>query len=278
MSEKLNIVIPQWQGGGQDFCTWQGAYALRDNYLQDDSAVTVPIEKGDISPVQNNILGYEDILGAMDQVNAVLKEKKPAKIFTLGGGCDADTPCAAWLNQQYAGDLAVLYIDAHGDLNTPVSSTSKFYYGMSLRALAGEGDPEILRRLAATVKPSQLIMCANRNLDPEEIRYKKACQVSDFPVSRLEEDPSLPAKEVIRKGLQHVYIHIDLDSTDPKEFSLTPVPEPDGLKCSTLLSILQAVRESEAQVVGFGILEYAGTMADKGNSLIESLVRFGKEI
>lgn len=276
--KKLNIIIPQWQGGGQDYCTWYGAYALRDNYLKDEQAVTVDIPKNDISATKNNIRGYEDILACMDKVTAVLREKDPEKIFAMGGGCDADTPCSSYLNKKYGGDMAMVYIDAHGDLNTPEASASKLYYGMSLRALCGEGDQGILGKLSSAVRPSQLIMCANRNLDPEEIRFKKEQNVSDFTVETLNNNPGAVAEEIARKGYHHVYIHIDFDSLDPSAFPLTPVKEPDGLKAETLVKLVQAVRESGADIVGFGLLEYCGTAKDTGNALLEKLTAFGKAI
>ncbi|MGI6211964.1 MAG: arginase family protein [Anaerovoracaceae bacterium] len=275
---KLNIVIPQWQGGGQDLCTWYGAYALKENYLKDDGAVVVDIGTEDIGPVKNDILAYDDIMEDIGKVNEVLKENNPDKIFTLGGGCDADTPCAAWLNKKLNGDMAVVYIDSHGDLNTPKASDSKLYYGMSLRALTGESDPWIIGQLASTVSPNQLILCANRNLDPEELDFKKQNGVSDFPVETIESDPSVVAAEIARKGFNNVYIHIDLDSTDPEEFTLTPVPEPNGLKCDTLVTLIEEIRKSGVRIAGFGILEYCGTKEDKGNDLITRLVDFGKNI
>ncbi|MGI6203918.1 MAG: arginase family protein [Anaerovoracaceae bacterium] len=274
----LNIVIPQWQGGGQDLSTWYGAFALRDRYLDDKDTVTVDIGKNDISPMKNNILGYEDIIQSMDKVSAVLNEKRPSKIFTVGGGCDADTPCAAWLNRKYNGDMAVVYIDAHGDLNTPETSESKLYYGMSLRALLSECDPGIVSRLASTIHADQLIMCAGRDYDPEEIRYVSENGISAFSVEQLEQDPEAVAKEIISKGIKHVYIHVDLDSLDPEEFSLTPVPEPEGLKGDTLNSILMSVKASGVVVVGMGLTEYAGTAGDGGSAIVESLVSFGTNI
>lgn len=277
-SEKLNIIIPQWHGSGQDLCTWYGAFALRDNYLDDPKAVTVNIGSEPLSPEKNHILGYDDILRDMDRVNKILEEKNPAKIFTVGGGCDADTPCVAWLNRKYKGDMAVVYIDAHGDLNTPDSSESKLYYGMSLRALSGEGASGIIRRLASVIRPDQLIMCAGRCLDPEEVRYKRENNVSDLSVEQLELDPEAAAKEVIRKGYHHVYIHVDLDSLDPEEFKLTPVQEPDGLKCNTLNLILRALSTCGAGIAGLGLLEYSGTAADEGNFLVESVISLGKNL
>jgi len=276
-SEKLTIVIPQWQGGGQDLSTYDGAFAFNANYLHDGADVTVEVSRVDIGPVKDGILGYDEILETMKRVNAALEEFAPEKIFTIGGGCDADTPCAAWLNRLYDGDMAVVYIDSHGDLNTPASSDSHLYYGMSLRALAGEGAKEYLENLASAITPDQLITCAARNLDPEELRYKTEHQVVDFTVEELADHPEVVAEEIRRKGYRNVYIHIDFDALDPEEFWLTPLYEPGGLKKSTLIEVLRRIRET-ANVVGFGLLEYGGTVDDRDDPFLEELAEYGMEI
>ena len=83
----------------------------------------------------------------------------------------------AYLNSVTDGDMALLYIDAHGDLNTPESSNSKLFYGMSLRALLGDSAAEIVRNLPSTLTPEQLVMCANRALMQKrnDIFMKRDC-------------------------------------------------------------------------------------------------------
>ena len=271
------IVIPQWQGGGQDLCTYYGAFALKENYLGDEQSVTVEVSTDDIGPVKNGIMGYDDILASVRSVNKVLEEQEPDKIFVFGGGCDADTPCAAYLNKKYGGNMVVVYIDSHGDLNTPESSPSKLYYGMSLRALTGDCAPEYIDQLAQTISPTQLVTCAGRNLDPEEIRFKEDNNVMDFTVQEIEENPESIAAQIKDKGYRHAYIHIDLDCLDPEEFCLMPLYEPDGLKCETLLKLVHEIRR-RLDVVGLGILEYSGGKNDKNNHLIKELVKIGKKL
>ncbi len=275
--QKLTIVIPQWQGGGQDLCTYDGAFAMNENYLHGAADEIVEISTEDISPVKENILGYDDILAGMKRVNEALTAAEPEKIFTIGGGCDADTPCAAWLNKVCDGDMAVVYIDSHGDLNTPESSESHLYYGMSLRALAGDCAPEYIDNLPSTISPEQLITCGARNLDPEEVRYKEEHHVPDFTVDELEKDPGLAAEAILKKGFGNAYIHIDLDVLDPDEFRLTPLEEPDGMTKQTLLELIRKIRE-KVNVVGFGILEYSGTMEDKGDPFLQALAAYGMEL
>lgn len=125
-------------GGGRDLRTYRGAYNLKNNYANDVDMEIVDVSTTDIAPTENDMLGYSDILNGLDDVNYVLREKSPENIFLIGGSCESSISCIAWLNKRYAGNMAIVYIDAHGDLNTPQASDSKLFYGMGLRALTGE--------------------------------------------------------------------------------------------------------------------------------------------
>lgn len=272
----MTIVIPQWQGGGEDRSTYEGAYAFLNHYLEGKADAVIEISREPVSPLREGVLGLDDILAGMRNVKRVLNEESPGRIFTVGGGCDADAPCAAWLNKVYDGDLAVVYIDSHGDLNTPDSSESHLYYGMSLRALAGESAEEILEEMPSAISPRQLFTCAMRNLDPEEIRFKGRHAVDDFTVAELADSPQSVANAIRAKGFHNIYIHIDLDALDPGEFALTPVPEPDGMTKEALLNLCRSISEA-GNIVGFGLLEYSGTESDFGDPFLEELAAFATE-
>lgn len=270
----LNLLVPQWQGSGQDDSIYHGAFALLENYLSDADLTQAAITDQPISPVKHDILGYDEILAQLKQVNEILQRDRPATIFTVGGGCDADLGAMAYLNSIADGTMALLYIDAHGDLNTPQSSNSKLFYGMSLRALLGDSDEEIVRNLASTITPEQLVMCANRALDAEEERYIREEGIVSLSVKDIENDPHIVAKRLLEKGCSSVYIHIDLDALEPEEFSYAPVPEPDGLKVQHFIEMLQAVTK-QCRVIGLGLLEYSGTKDSPKLNVIEKIVDIG---
>ena len=278
MSKKhLNLSVPQWQGSGQDYSIYHGAFALMENYLQGFALTHAVITDQPITPVKNDILGYDEILAQMKQINELLKMEKPDTIFTVGGGCDADLSAMAYLNSVTDGDMALLYIDAHGDLNTPESSNSKLFYGMSLRALLGDSAAEIVRNLPSTLTPEQLVMCANRALDAEEERYIHEEGIVSLSVKEVEDDPTAAAKCLKDKGYQSVYVHIDLDALDPEEFPYAPVPEPYGLKAQTFIKMLLAVAE-QCHIVGLGLLEYSGTKDSPRSEIIEKIVEIGVQL
>ena len=110
-----------------------------------------------------------------------LKENPSARIFSIGGGCDADVPVISHLNKLYDGNLFVLWLDAHGDLNSPEESKTGLFYGMPARILIDGRDifPDIIER---PLMPHQIIHIGGRDFDKPELGYIKKITYSVFPV------------------------------------------------------------------------------------------------
>src|ERR1044072_6028940 len=83
----------------------------------------------------------------------------------------------AWQAAQPGGELGVLYLDAHGDLNTPASSPSGRFHGMILRAALGEGAPALMALHPRALAPEQIVMAGVRDLDPAEREFLAASSI-----------------------------------------------------------------------------------------------------
>ena len=99
----------------------------------------------------------EDTLDA--QIAATAREL-PARPLVLGGCCCSHVGAVRELARRH-GRIGVVWIDAHGDLNTPESSPSGNAWGMPLRMLIDAGD----------VEPSDVTLLGARNLDPPEAAF-----------------------------------------------------------------------------------------------------------
>jgi arginase len=217
----------------------------------------------------NDIIGYDDILAQMKDAARVIDQACPHTLFTIGGSCDADIPAVAYLNKKYAGNLTVLWFDAHGDLNTPRESASKLFYGMPLRALLGDGDDEIAK-LIHRLTPPQIILLGARDMDKSEEKYIAENNITLFSVEEMERGPSAVFGAIEAAGNDNLYLHIDLDVLNPSEFPHTPVPSDGGLSARAFLSILHSLKEMY-RVVGMGVFEYkpANTKLDLLSSVID---------
>jgi hypothetical protein len=148
----------------------------------------------------------------------------PARPLVLGGCCCSHVGAVRELARRH-GRVAVVWLDAHGDLNTPESSPSGNEWGMPLRMLVDGGD----------VAPRDVTLLGARNLDPPEVEFIEAAgirtKVGDLP--------------------EAVYVAVDGDVGDPDEVDVF-MPEPNGVKLADLEALLAMLpRPIGAGLTGF---------------------------
>lgn len=273
MKKHMNLFFPQWQGGGQDLSTYEGALELKHNYCQGIQLAEVPVGTDAVSAARHNIVGYDEIFQQLVQAKALIRQTRPATIFTVGGGCDADVAPIAYLNDRLKGDLTVLWFDAHGDMNTPASSASRYFYGMPLRALLGEGEAAIVKLTQPHLLPAQLVLLGARALDAAEEEYITDQNIRMFGVQDIEQKADSVIEAVKMKGSANIYIHIDLDVLDFVDFPHVPVPAPAGLKSNTLKKLLQKL-DQEFKLVGLGLFEYQNSGIERID-LLADIIKIG---
>lgn len=270
----INLFFPQWQGAGRTNELMKGAREIREKYLKARNYIEVPVSEEENTKIENDILGYEHIFSQLRQAGAILAAEKPDSIFTVGGGCDVEIPSVSYLNGLLHGDLTVLWLDAHGDLNTPESSPSKCFHGMPLRTLLGDGDRQMVETAFSKLSPSQLVLIGQRDLDEPEQAYVDRNKVSlirpeEFGTERL-------ITEVRAKGSKHLYIHIDLDVLDYGEFPYVMVPAAGGLKVRQLMELLERLKQ-DFLISGMSLLEYTSS-EEKEIKILSELVRLGEDL
>ena len=142
-------------------------------------------------------------------------------------------------------DAKVLWLDAHGDYNTPETTPSKFLGGMCLGAACGVWDAG----LAEPIDPSRVVLSGVRDLDPPERELLEASPATVV-------GSSLETLVYTQNALDSapVYLHIDLDVIDPEDFPAL-FPAPGGLRPDKLYDLLEAVL-AECEVVGAEITAF----------------------
>ncbi len=273
MQKGMNLLFPQWQGGGPDRSTYYGALELKENYLKDVGLTVNGVSTADVTAVKHDIYGLDEILKQSAALRKLLETAKPTRIFTIGGGCDAGIIPLSYLNSRAGSNPAVLWFDAHGDINSPRSSGSKHFYGMPVRALLGECAPEILSLLFSRLTPGQLKMIGVRDLDPPEKNYIKKNNIALYSPEEVETGGSAIVQALKTEGFRQVYIHLDLDVVDPTEFPHVPVPVPGGLNKDSLTALLKKIAR-EFELLGLGLFEYSPS-GKKSIGLLEDIIRIG---
>jgi arginase family enzyme len=186
----------------------------------------------------------EETLG--DQ-HLVLASELPERPLVLGGCCCSHIGAVEGLAARH-GRLALIWIDAHGDLNTPESSPSGNEWGMSLRMLVDSG----------AVRPTDVALVAARDLDPPERDF-----ILDSGINTGTDAVQLALGEV-----DCVYVAVDFDGLDQDEVSAF-MPVPGGMAIAETEALLRSVA-SDATVVGAG---FTGLLPDAKN--VEPAVRLG---
>lgn len=274
--KKMSLFYPQWQGAGTTNELLQGANEIRKNYLSGYDLFEIKVSGEANAKIEKNILGYKTILEQMESAKEVIAADAPDRIFTVGGGCDVELLPVSYLNYRLDGNLTVLWIDAHGDLNTPESSPSKNFHGMPLRALLGEGDPEIGKTLFSKLQPDQIIMIGQRDLDEPERNYIAENGIDVLETEAIQRHMGCVEELIRSKGSEKIYIHIDLDVLDYDEFPYVMVPSPGGLKTELLMGLLSRLN-SDFQIVGLSLLEYTSSQEDN-IKILSDIVRMGIEL
>ena len=89
----------------------------------------------------------------------------------------------------HEGPSGVIWIDAHGDYNTPETSPSGNIHGMPLAALMGHGPPELvdLGRPGAKVRPEDVMVIALRDIDAFEREMLRKSRMGLYTMSEIDE-------------------------------------------------------------------------------------------
>jgi arginase len=143
-------------------------------------------------------------------------------------------------------DAKVLWLDAHGDYNTPDTSGSGYLGGMCLAGACGEWDAGLGDKIA----PEQVVLAGVRDLDPGERELLERSAATVIGASVVE---TLVAVKNALDGAP-VFIHLDLDVLDPEEFPAA-VPAPGGLSSDKLYDLMEAVAE-DSELVGLEITAF----------------------
>jgi arginase len=186
----------------------------------------------------------------LGEQNLVLASELPVRPLVLGGCCCAHVGAVEGLSARHD-KLALVWLDAHGDLNTPESSPSGNQWGMPLRMLIDSG----------AVEAGRVALVGARNLDPPEEDFIAASglHAGDDAIAAATAD------------VDCVYVALDVDVLDPAD-AAPWLPEPGGPSADEVEAVLARLA-AERTIVGAG---FSGATAALPNP--EVLARFARAL
>lgn len=158
--------------------------------------------------------------------------------LVLSGNCNAALGVLGALGP----DTGVIWFDAHGDFNTPQTTMSGFFDGMTLATATGRCWAEMARSIDgfAPVPDDALILLGVRDLDPGEAATLSRSQIVRLGVREAGEQLPLILANLSGR-LKQFYLHLDLDALDPTEGRANAFAVPDGFSRDHLQALLNTV-------------------------------------
>jgi arginase len=146
--------------------------------------------------------------------------------------------------------LGLLWVDAHGDMNTPSSSTSGNVHGMPLASLLGPEPPELSRigGFSPKVTADKTVLIGIRNLDDREKELMRESAVTVFTMKDIDRSGIATIVEralaIAGDGTAGIHVSFDLDVCDPTIAPGVGTPVKGGLDYREAHMVMEMVSDS----------------------------------
>jgi arginase len=186
-----------------------------------------------------------------DAVRAAVRDR--AFPLVLSGNCNSAVGTLSGLTP---GERSVFWFDAHGDANTPETTTTGFLDGMSLAAAMGWCWRGLTAQVPGfePVRADRVMLLGARDLDPEEKGLLDAADVKRLSPAGIVDGRLGRALATAPDGA--AYVHCDLDVLDPSEGQANPFPTPGGLRATELEQAIAAIGGARA-IAAAAVTAYA---------------------
>lgn len=166
---------------------------------------------------------------------------------SLGAGSVAATADFVRREQK---PLGLIWVDAHGDMNTPSSSGSGNVHGMPLASILGSEPAELARigGFSPKVLPEHTVLIGIRNLDEHEKQLVRAARVHVFTMKDIDRNGIAAVTEkalaIAGDGTAGVHVSFDLDVCDPTIAPGVGTPVKGGLDYREAHMVMEVIADS----------------------------------
>lgn len=172
----------------------------------------------------------------------------------------------------HQGPVGLLWLDAHGDFNTPETSPSGNLHGMPLAALTGRGIRELVDvgRPGAKIDARDAMLIGIRDLDRQERALLRESGAGVYSMREVDERGIGPVAQEAMKRLSHlprVHVSLDMDVLDPREAPGVGTPVAGGLSYREAHLLMEIIAE-QAEVGSLDVVEI-NPILDQGNRTAE---------
>jgi len=169
--------------------------------------------------------------------------------LVLGGDHSLSIGTLAGIKEAGKRRVGIIWVDAHGDFNTPETTPSGNIHGMPFAVLTGRGDDQLLKiGPSPTVVEENSVLIAARDLDKGEIELLEQSKVTVFTMRHIDE---IGISKVARKaisiavnGTDHLHLSFDIDSVDPENAPGTGTRVNGGMTFREAHLLMELIHES----------------------------------
>jgi arginase len=220
------------------------------------------VDKGNLpAPVAETEDAIDQRKKYIRQITTICRALYDTCLQSLDGGAvplvlGGDHSLAAgsiWVGRSTGQPLGVIWVDAHGDMNTPQTTTSGNVHGMPLAALLGQ-EPQELARIGAnpSIQPEHTVLVGIRNLDEQEKDQIRAAGVHVFTMKDIDRHGIATIAEraigLASTATGGIHVSFDLDVCDPTFAPGVGTPVKGGLDYRESHMIMELVADSQRLV------------------------------
>ena len=198
--------------------------------------------------------------------------------LVIGGECSETVGAMAAFARKLGGRPGMLWLDAHGDFNTPSTSPSGYIGGMCLAMACGRPQDLNLDLGRAPLGEERLVHVGSRALDQPEVEAFNSSPAKLFTAQQVRKTGAAEVAEEAARHLENrsdwIAVHLDVDVVDPSLIPAVNYPTPGGLTIDEASMIMRTT----ARTGKLRVLEVAAYNAskDRGASSAKAVVALVK--
>ena len=188
--------------------------------------------------------------------------KQNKAVLMTGGNCSHMTGVVGGLQDAHGSSarIGLIWLDAHGDFNTPKTTLSGRLGGMPVTVSAGLALPQWREQshMQVPLPTNRIVLVDVRNLDPEEERLIRATDVViASPAPGFPGDDLKQVVDDLAGRVDMLYLHIDQDILDARYVPNHGTVEPNGPSMEQVLAVIDTVMAT-GKVVAFALVSVYG--------------------
>jgi len=244
---------------GPDYLEQGGIQKL----LEEQGVQTKPVSNAALTPEEDKAYGsWNKLALASGDLAKIVSEERRSGYLPVGLLANCNGILGMLSGLQHSGPtgkplrVGMVFIDAHGDFNTPETTLSGMLGGMPVAIAAGQCLTRM--RLKAGLEPAlptrHIVEMCVRDTDPLEQELLDRSEIQQLTLEDVRKRSANLYREMKRlsETTDAIYIHVDMDALDPREVSGHPLTVPGGPTSIELAAALTEMFKYE-KVAAFGV-------------------------